>query len=56
MKARKLLKHNELIQEVIQQSRARFLPQVPLIKRCIEQLIEKGYLERTETDVYSYVA
>jgi len=56
MKARKKLKHNELVQEVVQQSRSRFLPQIPMIKRCVEQLIEKEYLERTASDEYSYVA
>jgi len=58
MKARKLLKHNLLIQEVISQSRARFAPSIPMIKKCIEALIDKQYLERTpnSTDEYSYVA
>lgn len=58
MKARKLLKHNLLIQEVISQSRARFAPQIPMIKKCIELLIDKQYLERApnSSDEYSYVA
>ncbi|XP_041365909.1 cullin-2-like [Gigantopelta aegis] len=58
MKARKVLKHNLLIQEVISQSRARFNPSVPMIKKCIETLIDKQYLERmaNTTDEYSYVA
>lgn len=58
MKARKLLKHTMLVQEVISQSRARFAPQIPMIKKCIELLIDKQYLERTPntTDEYSYVA
>ncbi|KAK2174734.1 hypothetical protein NP493_780g00005 [Ridgeia piscesae] len=58
MKARKILKHNILIQEVISQSRTRFTPSVSMIKKCIESLIEKQYIERTPntTDEYSYVA
>jgi len=58
MKARKCLKHNLLIQEVISQSRARFAPSIPMIKKCIEALIDKQYLERTpqSTDEYSYIA
>jgi len=58
MKARKILKHNLLIQEVISQSRARFAPSISMIKKCVEALIDKQYLERTKdsTDEYSYVA
>ncbi|ELT99573.1 hypothetical protein CAPTEDRAFT_175514 [Capitella teleta] len=58
MKARKVLKHNALIQEVISQSRARFAPSISMIKKCIETLIDKQYIERssTSTDEYSYIA
>ncbi|CAL1292131.1 unnamed protein product [Larinioides sclopetarius] len=58
MKSRKVLRHNILIQEVINQARYRFTPNVPMIKKCIEQLIEQEYIERTQnfTDEYSYVA
>lgn len=58
MKSRKLLRHNALIEEVINQSKARFAPSIPMIKKCIEALIDKQYLERTpnSTDEYSYVA
>jgi len=58
MKSRKLLKHNALIQEVLSQSKARFAPSISIIKKCIEMLIDKQYIERTanSTDEYSYVA
>lgn len=58
VKARKVIKHNSLIEEVIQQSVNRFTPNITMIKKCIEALIEKGYLERTlnTTDEYSYIA
>lgn len=58
MKTRKVLRHNTLIQEVIGQSRARFSPSISMIKKCIEALIDKQYLERTPntTDEYSYIA
>jgi cullin 2 len=57
MKSRKLLKHNALIQEVLSQSKARFAPSIATIKKCIEMLIDKQYIERTSaTDEYSYVA
>lgn len=58
MKARKVLRHNTLIQEVISQAKSRFVPSVAMIKKCIEALIDKQYLERTpnSTDEYCYVA
>uniref|UniRef100_A0A3Q4ARL0 Cullin family profile domain-containing protein n=1 Tax=Mola mola TaxID=94237 RepID=A0A3Q4ARL0_MOLML len=58
MKARKMLRHNALIQEVINQSKARFNPSISMIKKCIEVLIDKQYIERSQTsaDEYSYVA
>jgi cullin 2 len=56
MKSRKTLKHNPLIEEVITQSKQRFLPSIPMIKKCIEILIDKQYLERSTTDEYSYIA
>ncbi|KAL4685485.1 hypothetical protein H8959_001082 [Pygathrix nigripes] len=58
MKARKVLRHNALIQEVISQSRARFNPSISMIKKCIEVLIDKQYIERSQAsaDEYSYIA
>jgi hypothetical protein len=58
MKSRKLLHHANLVQEVIEQSKSRFQPNLALIKRCIEFLIEKEYLKRIEgeTDKYAYQA
>ena len=58
MKTRKVLRHNALIQEVINQAKARFSPNVSMIKKCIEVLIDKEYLERSQnsSDEYSYLA
>nr|KAG5691783.1 hypothetical protein BaRGS_003179 [Batillaria attramentaria] len=44
--------------QVITQSMSRFHPSVSMIKKCIETLIDKQYLERTANspDEYSYIA
>ncbi|VDO59389.1 unnamed protein product [Haemonchus placei] len=58
MKSRKVLHHNNLITEVTQQLKHRFLPNPILIKKRIESLIERDYLARDAQDLklYNYVA
>lgn len=58
MKARKALHHNDLIAEVTRQLSIRFSPTPQFIKKRIESLIEREYLERDSKDrrIYTYMA
>jgi cullin 1 len=58
MKSRKRLPHAQLITEVVSQLNQRFKPKVPLIKKCVDVLLDKEYLRRAENSVneYEYVA
>ncbi|KIV87445.1 hypothetical protein PV11_02990 [Exophiala sideris] len=56
MKSRKKIGHNELIVEVIKATMSRGVLDQADIKRNIEKLIEKDYMERDEGNSYSYVA
>eukprot|EP00730_Choanoeca_flexa_P016035 TRINITY_DN7496_c0_g1_i3.p1 TRINITY_DN7496_c0_g1~~TRINITY_DN7496_c0_g1_i3.p1 ORF type:complete len:738 (+),score=219.18 TRINITY_DN7496_c0_g1_i3:88-2301(+) len=58
MKMRKTMKYNMLIKEVIDMASSRFKPTIPNIKKCIEDLIDKGYMQRAEEDrsQLSYIA
>jgi cullin 3 len=58
MKARKSLSHNDLIAEVTRQLNNRFSPSPVFIKKRIESLIEREYVERSPNEhrVYLYVA
>lgn len=57
MKARKQMNHANLVTEVTEQLRTRFMPSPVIIKKRIEALIEREYLARAEDrKTYTYVA
>ncbi|KAF7867090.1 uncharacterized protein EAF02_009876 [Botrytis sinoallii] len=59
MKARKECPHQQLVTEVISQLSQRFQPNINMMKRRIESLIEREYLERIEdakVPTYKYLA
>jgi cullin 1 len=56
MKSRKRMKHVQLVQETISLIRSRFTPKIADIKKCVDILLEKEYLERLEDDELAYQA
>ncbi|KIW73647.1 hypothetical protein PV04_01746 [Phialophora macrospora] len=56
MKGRKKLKHVHLVEEVINQVRSRFPPKISDIKKNIDALMEKDYIERLDNDELAYIA
>ena len=55
---RKELTHQKLMTEVIEQLNTRFNPDVAMVKRRIESLLEREYLERLDREppAYRYLA
>jgi cullin 2 len=53
-----VLEHSSCYFQVLSQSKMTFAPSISMIKKCIESLIDKQYIERTpnSADEYSYVA
>ncbi|KAK1308577.1 Cullin-3A [Acorus calamus] len=58
MKSRRVLDHNNIVTEVTKQLQSRFLPNPVVIKKRIESLIEREFLERDKVDrkMYRYLA
>ncbi|KAK3260197.1 Cullin-3A, partial [Cymbomonas tetramitiformis] len=58
MKARRQLEHNNVIAEVTKQLSQRFMSNPSVIKKRIESLIDREFLERDKNDgrIYRYLA
>lgn len=58
MKAKKTLGHSELTQEIYSLCASKFNPTQSMLKECIENLIEKQFIERQdgEKGQYTYMA
>jgi hypothetical protein len=56
MKTRKVLNHKELVDFIRVVTDNRFVPDHQFIKRCIEGLIDKHFIQRTGIDAYEYLA
>ena len=58
MKSHKKIDHNRLIKECIKILSSKFVPDPQLIKRRIEGLIERDYMDRDKEDrtIYNYIA
>jgi len=56
LKARKRISHAELVSETIKATRNRGTLEVSGIKRNIDRLIEKEFLEREDDGLYAYIA
>ncbi|KAK3300768.1 Cullin [Chaetomium fimeti] len=54
MKQRKELSHTQLTTEVISQLAGRFKPEISMIKKRIEDLLTREYLERIDGDIAAY--
>ena len=56
MKSRKKMNYNSLVIEVTSQVQPRFPPKVSDIKKNIDALMEKDYIERLEGGELAYIA
>jgi cullin 1 len=58
MKSRRTLQHQQLVLEVVQQLSRSFRPDLKLVKRRIEDLIQREYIERDRDNpqLFRYLA
>ena len=51
MNTRKLFKHSQLLVETLNQLAPRFDPNIPMIKKSVDNLIKKEYLKQAIDDI-----
>lgn len=56
LKSKKTISHQQLVSETISATMSRGVLAVSDIKKNIDRLIEKDYMEREEGNMYSYIA
>jgi hypothetical protein len=58
LKSLKRVDHNTLMYEVTKQLANRFVPEIPMIKKTIENLIDQEYISRSPGNImeYNYIA
>ncbi|OMO91308.1 hypothetical protein COLO4_18456 [Corchorus olitorius] len=56
MKSRKVLGHQQLVSECVEMLSRMFKPDIRAIKKRIEDLITRDYLERDKSNVFKYLA
>ncbi|KAI0985297.1 hypothetical protein GJ496_003138, partial [Pomphorhynchus laevis] len=58
MKSKQTLKHSLLVAEVIEKSKERFTPDVAMIRRSVESLVEREFIQKSKSrhDEYVYMA
>ncbi|KAH8239409.1 hypothetical protein KR032_003892 [Drosophila birchii] len=56
MKKSMIISHTQLIGEVIEALKNNFKPDIKLIKREIEYLISKSFIERSQNNSYTYIS
>lgn len=58
MKTHTTLQKTQLVDKVLDELSKKFTPKVAAIKKCINRLIEKEYIERAEdqSDTYNYLS
>ena len=57
MKRLRQASFNELVSQIKTEAGGRFVPTIPMVKKTIESLLEKSFIERKEesNDIYLYV-